>query len=202
MEKFTTFEGIAGSLLLDNIDTDMIIPKEYLKTITRAGLGKFAFAEMRYNLKDDSLIEDFVLNQAPFNKSSILISSKNFGCGSSREHAPWALGDFGLKVIIAESFADIFFNNCFKNGILPISLDKTTILELVKETQQGENLKIDLPNQEITTISGKKISFKVEEFKKECMINGWDDISLTLKDESSIKDFEEKQKQSQPWLWI
>ncbi len=199
MEKFNILEATAAPLELINIDTDMIIPKQFLKTIKRTGLGKNLFHEMRYDL-DGKEIADFILNADDHKNSKILVTGDNFGCGSSREHAPWALLDFGIKCIIAPSFADIFYNNCFKNGILPIKLDNDKVSELMKLAKQTDNnFVIDLPKQEIR--AGNKIyKFDLDSFRKECLIDGLDDIGLTLKKENRINQFELKNKQELPWL--
>ena len=202
MQKFTTLCGRAAPLPIMNVDTDMIIPKQYLKTIARTGLGKGLFSEMRYT-EDGGENPDFVLNRAPYRSASILIAGDNFGCGSSREHAPWALLDFGLKCIISTSFADIFYNNCFKNGMLPIVLSADDVDALFKEAEaeEGYKLNIDLSAQNITTPSGKSYKFDVDAFRKHCLLNGLDDIGLTMQHQDAIKAFEEKHKASQPWLF-
>ena len=191
MDKFTTVSSVAAPLPLINIDTDMIIPKQFLKTIKRSGLGKNLFDEMRYNQSGDK-IDDFVLNQEKYKNTNILVAGDNFGCGSSREHAPWALLDFGIKVIISTSFADIFFNNCFKNGILPIILPKKERDLLMDDAHKGSNsvLTINLENQEITRPDGSIIKFEVDKFKKKCLLDGLDDIELTMKKFEKIKSFE------------
>ena len=191
MDKFTTVSSVAAPLPLINIDTDMIIPKQFLKTIKRSGLGKNLFDEMRYNQSGDE-IDDFVLNQEKYKNTNILVAGDNFGCGSSREHAPWALLDFGIKVIISTSFADIFFNNCFKNGILPIILPKKERDLLMDDAHKGSNsvLTINLENQEITRPDGSIIKFEVDKFKKKCLLDGLDDIELTMKKFEKIKSFE------------
>ena len=201
MDKFETFTAIAAPMPLMNIDTDMIIPKQFLKTIKRSGLGVHAFDEMRYD-DDGNEIPDFVLNKPQYRDSQIIVAGDNFGCGSSREHAPWALADFGIKVVISTSFADIFFNNCFKNGMLPIVLPQEQMDLLMADAEKGENarLTIDLENQQITTTDGTAISFEVDAFKKHCLINGLDDIGLSLEKESSITAFEEAAAQSRPWV--
>jgi 3-isopropylmalate/(R)-2-methylmalate dehydratase small subunit len=201
MEKFTTLTGVAAPLPLINIDTDMIIPKQFLKTIKRTGLGRNLFDEMRYN-PDGSEIAGFVLNQPAYRQAKILVAGANFGCGSSREHAPWALADFGISCVIAASFADIFFNNSFKNGILPIILPQEQIDLLLEDAGKGANavLTIDLPNQTITRPDGQIIRFDVEPFRKHCLLNGLDDIGLTLQKQTQIDDFESRRKLSQPWL--
>jgi len=198
MEKFSTLKSIPAQMLLLNIDTDMIIPKQFLKTIKRTGLGKNLFYEMRYDEKGN-LIKDFVLNKKPFNQSKILLAGKNFGCGSSREHAPWALLDFGIKCIIAPSFADIFYNNCFKNGILPIILDEKNIQELVEYSKRETDIEIKIETQEILH-GNKKIKFDLDSFKKKCLTEGIDDIALSLEKLTNIQNYEDKTKVSKPWL--
>tara|TARA_A100001011_G_scaffold339082_1_gene370318 strand:- start:274 stop:882 length:609 start_codon:yes stop_codon:yes gene_type:complete len=198
MEKFSNLKSIPSYLSLQNIDTDMIIPKQFLKTIKRTGLGKSLFYEMRYN-ENGKIIEDFILNKEPYNKSRILLAGKNFGCGSSREHAPWALSDFGIKCVISSSFADIFYNNCFKNGILPIKIEEQAVVELSEYSKRKEEIEIDLENQEIKF--GNKIKkFEVDSFKKKCLIEGLDDIALSLEKISQIDNFEKKIKENSPWL--
>ncbi len=201
MQKFTTLTGIAAPLPLINVDTDMIIPKQFLKTIRRSGLGKNLFDEMRY-LEDGSENPDFVLNKPAYRSAEILIAGENFGCGSSREHAPWALLDFGIRCIIAPSFADIFYNNCFKNGILPIVLPQEQVDELMREAEKGENARmtVDLENQEITTSEGRAIRFDIDPFKKHCLLEGLDDIGLTMARIASITAYEEKMAQERPWV--
>ena len=201
MDKFTTLTGVAAPLDLINIDTDMIIPKQFLKTIKRTGLGKNLFDEMRYT-KEGAEIPDFVLNQPAYRKAQILVAGANFGCGSSREHAPWALLDFGIRCVIATSFADIFYNNSFKNGILPIILPQEQVDLLMDDAKRGSNavVTIDLEKQEITGPDGGKIHFDVEPFRKHCLLNGLDDIGLTLQKQSKIDSFESTRKLSQPWL--
>ena len=198
MEKFSNIKSIPSYLPLQNIDTDMIIPKQFLKTIKRTGLGKSLFYEMRYD-ENGKTIEDFILNKEPYNKSKILLAGKNFGCGSSREHAPWALSDFGIRCIISSSFADIFYNNCFKNGILPIMINEQVIIELAEYSKRKEEIEINLENQEIKY--GNKISkFDVDAFKKKCLIEGLDDIALSMEKISQIDSFEKKVKANRPWL--
>ena len=199
MEKFITITSVAAALPLVNIDTDMIIPKQFLKTIERTGLGKALFYEMRFDLNEKE-IPDFVLNKPEFSKAQILIARDNFGCGSSREHAPWALADFGIHSVIAPSFADIFYNNCFKNSILPITLPHNQVEELLEFAKSKDNnVTIDLPKQEVR--AGNKIySFEVDPFRKHCLIEGLDDIGLTLQKSSKILDFENNNKQITPWL--
>jgi 3-isopropylmalate/(R)-2-methylmalate dehydratase small subunit len=198
MEKFNTLKSIPAHMSLSNIDTDMIIPKQFLKTIKRTGLGKNLFYEMRYDEKEN-LIDDFILNKKPFNKSKILLAGKNFGCGSSREHAPWALLDFGIKCVIASSFADIFYNNCFKNGILPIILNEKKIHELAQYSKREQVIEIKIETQEIL-YGNKNIKFELDSFKKKCLIEGTDDIALSLEKSASIKNYENKIKDTKPWL--
>jgi len=200
MEKFTTITGNAAGLALINIDTDMIIPKQFLKTIQRTGLGKSLFYEMRFDLNEKE-IPDFILNKPAFRNSKILIALDNFGCGSSREHAPWALSDFGIKVIIAPSFADIFYNNCFKNSILPIILPSDQVKEILDlASKENNNFIVDLINQEIKT-ENKTYKFSIDSFKKHCLIEGLDDIGLTLQHQDLIKNYEQKRKEITPWLF-
>jgi 3-isopropylmalate/(R)-2-methylmalate dehydratase small subunit len=200
MEKFTSFSSVAAPLPLINIDTDMIIPKQFLKTIKRTGLGKNLFHEMRYDLGEKE-IADFVLNKPAYRQAKILIADENFGCGSSREHAPWALNDFGIRCIIAPSFADIFFNNCFKNGILPVILSKTQINELLEFANNHQNnLTVNLQKQEIST-DNKIYKFEVDAFRKNCLIEGLDDIGLTLQKSAQIDSFETSNRQLTPWLY-
>jgi 3-isopropylmalate/(R)-2-methylmalate dehydratase small subunit len=198
MEKFTKLKSIPSYLPLQNIDTDMIIPKQFLKTIKRTGLGKSLFYEMRYD-EQGNLIKDFTLNKDPYNKSKILLAGKNFGCGSSREHAPWALADFGIKCVISSSFADIFYNNCFKNGILPIKIDEQTVLELAEYSKRKEEIDVNLENQEIK-FGNKAIKFDIDAFKKKCLIEGLDDISLSMEKGNHIDNFEKKIGIDKPWL--
>ena len=198
MQKFTTLKSIPAYLPIVNIDTDMIIPKQFLKTIKRTGLGKNLFYEMRYDEKG-KVIKDFILNQNPFNNSKILIAGKNFGCGSSREHAPWALLDFGITCVISSSFADIFFSNCFKNGILPIILDDEKIKDLSEYANRKEEISVDL-NEEKIIYGNKEISFKVDTFKKKCLLEGLDDIALSLKKSEKIESFEKNLKIQKPWI--
>ncbi len=193
MKKFVTINGFAAPLDMINVDTDMIIPKQFLKTIKRSGLGKNLFHELRYDLKGN-VKNDFVLNWDPFKTASILIAGDNFGCGSSREHAPWSLLDFGIKCIIAPSFADIFYNNCFKNGLLPIKLDKKLVKELMKKASMEERIEVNLKNQIIKTEDKSEVAFDVDQFKKKCLLEGLDDIDLTLKKLKKIEDYELKLK--------
>ena len=198
MEKFSNLKSIPSYLSLQNIDTDMIIPKQFLKTIKRTGLGKSLFYEMRYD-ENGKIINDFILNKEPYNKSKILLAGKNFGCGSSREHAPWALSDFGIKCVISSSFADIFYNNCFKNGILPIRIDEKVILELAEYSKRKEEIEINLEKQEIK-YGNKVVKFEVDAFKKKCLIEGLDDIALSMEKISQIDNFEKKLIKDKPWL--
>ena len=198
MEKFKIIKGIPAHLPMINVDTDMIIPKQFLKTIKRTGLGKSLFFEMRYK-ENGNKNEEFVLNKEPYNNSSILLAGKNFGCGSSREHAPWALLDFGIKCVISPSFADIFYNNCFKNGILPIILDKKKTEELIQYSERKENIEINLTEQEIK-FGDKRIKFTIDPFKKECLLNGLDDIAISLEKSEKISSYENKLKKNKPWL--
>ncbi|MDB4110710.1 3-isopropylmalate dehydratase small subunit [Amylibacter sp.] len=201
MEKFTNVSGVAAPMPLVNIDTDMIIPKQFLKTIKRSGLGVNLFDEMRYN-QDGSEISEFVLNQAAYRNAEIIIAGENFGCGSSREHAPWALKDFGISVVISESFADIFYSNCFKNGILPIKLSKEAIEVLMDDASKGENARIsvDLEEQTVSATDGTIFKFEVDAFKKHCLLNGLDDIGLTYQKIEAVDQFEKKQAKITPWL--
>ncbi|MDI4666982.1 3-isopropylmalate dehydratase small subunit [Xanthobacter autotrophicus] len=201
MEKFTVLEGVAAPLKLVNVDTDMIIPKQYLKTIKRTGLGTGLFSEMRY--KDDgSDNPDFVLNQSAYKNAKILVAGDNFGCGSSREHAPWALLDFGIRCVISTSFADIFYNNCFKNGILPVVVSKEDLDKLFDDADRGANatLTIDLPAQEIRGPDGGVVKFEIDPFRKRCLIEGLDDIGLTLEKAPAIAAYETAKSAEQPWL--
>ncbi|MFW8594110.1 3-isopropylmalate dehydratase small subunit [Cribrihabitans neustonicus] len=201
MEKFTKLQGIAAPMPLVNIDTDMIIPKVFLKSIQRTGFGVNLFDEMRYN-RDGSEIPEFVLNKPQYRNAEILVAGDNFGCGSSREHAPWAIKDFGIKCVISTSFADIFFNNCFKNGILPIVLPQEQVDILMADAEKGANARmtVDLEAQEITTSDGIAIPFEVDAFKKHCLLNGLDDIGLTLEKAPAIKSYEDKLAQERPWV--
>jgi 3-isopropylmalate dehydratase len=198
--KFTVLKGIAAPLALANVDTDMIIPKQFLKTIKRTGLGNNLFHEIRYDLTTGAPKPEFVLNQEPYTHATILVARENFGCGSSREHAPWALNDFGIRCIIAPSFADIFFNNCFKNGMLPLILPPQQVEVLLGDAQNKQQLTVDLPNQKIVRSNGEEIPFQVEEFRKHCLVNGLDDIGLTMQKEAQIAEFEEKRSKTQFWL--
>ncbi|MFM7333613.1 MAG: 3-isopropylmalate dehydratase small subunit [Tabrizicola sp.] len=200
MDKFTTLTGVAAPMPLVNIDTDMIIPKQFLKTIQRSGLGKNLFDEMRY-APDGQEIPDFVLNQPAYRSAQIIVAGDNFGCGSSREHAPWALLDFGIRCVISTSFADIFYNNCFKNGILPVVLPPEAVAHLMDDARKGANARItvDLESQTVTASDGKTFSFEVDAFKKHCLLNGLDDIGLTLEKASAIDSFEKKNATLRPW---
>ena len=203
MEKFKTIKSNAIPLPMVNVDTDMIIPKQFLKTIKRTGLGKNLFYELRYD-ENDKEIKSFVLNQDEYKDSQILITGKNFGCGSSREHAPWSIADYGIKCIIASSYADIFYNNCFKNGILPIKLKDEEIEILLSAAENSLNFTIDLENQKISYIENntqKEMPFELDAAKKNCLLEGLDDIGMTLNKVSHISSFEEKQKSSNPWLY-
>ena len=199
MQKFKTIKSIPAYLPIVNIDTDMIIPKQFLKTIKRTGLGKNLFYEMRYNEKGTP-INDFILNISPFNNSKILIAGKNFGCGSSREHAPWALLDFGITCVISSSYADIFYNNCFKNGILPIVLPEAKIKELSEYSKRKEEIIVNLEEQKIT-FGNNEIEFEIDQFKKKCLIEGLDDIALSLEKNPKITEFEKKLSSSRPWIF-
>lgn len=211
MKKFTVHTGLVGPMDRANVDTDLIIPKQFLKSIKRTGFGPNAFDELRYldvgqPDQDNSgrpLNPDFALNEARYQGASILLTRKNFGCGSSREHAPWALEEFGFRAIIAPSFADIFFNNCCKNGVLPIVLSEDIVESLFQAmyAEEGYELTVDLPNQVVKTSTGESYPFELEEFRKYCLVNGFDDISLTLKDAELIKDYEAKRQQEKPWLY-
>ncbi|HYX01904.1 MAG TPA: 3-isopropylmalate dehydratase small subunit [Reyranella sp.] len=201
MEKFTTLSGVAAPLPMVNVDTDMIIPKNFLKTIKRTGLKEGLFYEMRWTA--DGQKKDFILDQPAYQNAKILVSGPNFGCGSSREHAPWALLDFGIRCIIAESFADIFYNNCFKNGVLPIKVPKEIIDKLLDDASRGSNavIEVDLEKQQIRGPDGGTVHFDIDPFRKHCLLNGLDDIGLTMEKQSDIDDFETRQKDSQPWLY-
>ena len=198
MEKFNNLRSIPSYLSLQNIDTDMIIPKQFLKTIKRTGLGKSLFYEMRYD-ENGKRNEDFILNREPYDKSKILLAGKNFGCGSSREHAPWALSDFGIKCVISASFADIFYNNCFKNGILPIKIDDNIVIELSEYSNRKEEIEISLEKQEIK-YGNKVANFELDPFKKKCLMEGLDDIALSMEKISSIDDYEKKLQSTKPWV--
>ena len=198
MKKFNILKGVPANLPMINVDTDMIIPKQFLKTIKRTGLGKSLFFEMRYN-ENGKKIEEFVLNKEPYNSSSILLVGKNFGCGSSREHAPWALLDFGIKCVIGVSFAEIFYNNCFKNGMLPIILDEKKIDELVQYSIRKESIEINLTEQEIV-FGNKRTKFEIDSFKKKCLLNGLDDIALSLEKSEKISSYENELKKNKPWI--
>ncbi|MBM3509730.1 MAG: 3-isopropylmalate dehydratase small subunit [Alphaproteobacteria bacterium] len=202
MQKFSTLRAVAAPLPMVNVDTDRIIPKQFLKTIKRTGLGRALFFEMRFDAQGKERPE-FVLNREPYRKAQILIAGENFGCGSSREHAPWALLDFGIRCVIAPSFADIFFNNCFKNGILPIVQPKAVVEKLLDAAGRGANaiVTVDLEKQEITGPDGGRVTFEVDPFRKHCLLNGLDDIGLTLEKEAKIAAFESKQRREQPWLY-
>ncbi|MEC9345721.1 MAG: 3-isopropylmalate dehydratase small subunit [Pseudomonadota bacterium] len=199
MQKFDRLKAIAAPLKINNIDTDMLIPKQFLKTIKRTGLGKNLFDEMRYR-EDGTEIAGFVLNRDPWRKAEILVAGDNFGCGSSREHAPWALLDFGIRCVIAESFADIFYNNCSKNGILAVPLPKDAIEYLLSDAAEGLEIEVDLASQEVRASNGKVFRFEIDPFRKHCLLNGLDDIGLTMQSVASIDSFEAKQKVSAPWL--
>ena len=211
MRAFTQHQGIVAPLDLANVDTDMIIPKQFLKSIKRTGFGKNLFDELRYQDEGQPdqectgrpLREDFVLNLPQFSGASVLLARRNFGCGSSREHAPWALDDYGFRVVIAPSFADIFFNNCFKNGLLPIQLSEEQVEQLFQEVNQasGYSLSIDLEEQVVVTPSGSRFSFEVDAFRKHCLLNGLDDIGLTLQDQDAIKSYEAERQKTAPWLF-
>ena len=198
MEKFNNLRSIPSYLSLQNIDTDMIIPKQFLKTIKRTGLGKSLFYEMRYD-ENGKRNDNFILNREPYDKSKILLAGKNFGCGSSREHAPWALSDFGIKCVISASFADIFYNNCFKNGILPIKIDDKIVIELAEYSNRKEEIEISLEKQEIK-YGNKVTNFELDPFKKKCLMEGLDDIALSMEKISSIDDYEKKIQSTKPWV--
>ena len=198
MEKFKTLNSIPAILNISNVDTDMIIPKQFLKTIKRTGLGKSLFYELRFD-ENNTKTGNFILDTEPYKNSKILITGKNFGCGSSREHAPWALLDFGIRSVISESFADIFYNNCFKNGILPITLTKSEIDEISEYSKRKEEIEIDLSEEKIK-FGNKEIKFKIEKFKKKCLIEGLDDIAISLKKSEQIQIYENKIKNSKPWI--
>ena len=198
MEKFKTLKSIPAILNISNVDTDMIIPKQFLKTIKRTGLGKSLFYELRFD-ENNKKTGDFILDTEPYKDSKILIAGKNFGCGSSREHAPWALLDFGIRSVISESFADIFYNNCFKNGILPITLSQNEIDEIAEYSKRKEEIEIDLSEEKIK-FGNKELKFKIEKFKKKCLIEGLDDIAISLKKSKQIETYENKIKSSKPWI--
>lgn len=201
MQKFETLTGVAAPLEIDNIDTDMIIPKQYLKTIKRTGLGAGLFSELRYN-DDGSENPDFVLNKPAYRQAKIIVAGDNFGCGSSREHAPWALLDYGIRCVISTDFADIFYNNCFKNGILPVKVSPEDLEKLMDDARRGANatLTVDLPNQEIRGPDGGVVKFELDPFRKHCLLEGLDDIGLTLVEAPAIDKYESKAKAAQPWL--
>ena len=201
MDKFTTLTGIAAPMPLVNIDTDMIIPKQFLKTIQRSGLGINLFDELRYDREGNEL-PDFVLNQPAYRQAEIIVAGDNFGCGSSREHAPWALLDFGIRCVISTSFADIFFNNCFKNGILPVVLPQEAVDQLMDDARKGANARmtVDLENQTVTTSDGVSFAFEVDPFRKHCLLNGLDDIGLTMEKAPVIESFEAQMAQARPWI--
>ncbi|RMC33315.1 3-isopropylmalate dehydratase small subunit [Paracoccus alkanivorans] len=201
MDKFITLTGIAAPMPLVNIDTDMIIPKQFLKTIKRSGLGVNLFDEMRYD-RDGNELPDFVLNQPAYRDAQILVAGDNFGCGSSREHAPWALLDFGIRCVISTSFADIFFNNCFKNGILPITLPQEAVDVLMDDARKGANARmtVDLENQTVSTSDGQEFHFEIDQFRKHCLLNGLDDIGLTMEKAESIDSYEAQMEQARPWV--
>ena len=199
MKKFSSIKSIPAYLPIVNIDTDMIIPKQFLKTIKRTGLGKNLFFEMRYD-QSGKEINDFILNNSPYDNSKILIAGKNFGCGSSREHAPWALLDFGITCVISSSYADIFYNNCFKNGILPITISEDQIKEISEYSKRKEEISVNLPEQTIN-FGNKEIKFEIDQFKKKCLIEGLDDIALSLEKSDKIISYEDKIKTSKPWIF-
>ena len=200
MQKFDTLKGPAAPLNMVNVDTDAIIPKQFLKTIERTGLGKFLFNDLRFT-PDGAEKPDFVLNKPAYRHAQILVAGENFGCGSSREHAPWSLLDFGIRCVIAPSYADIFYNNCFKNGILPLVLPKEQVEELMKDAEAGLELTIELQKQTVTGGNRKEYKFDIDPFRKKCLLNGLDDIGLTLEKEKTISTFEDAQKKTQPWLY-
>jgi 3-isopropylmalate/(R)-2-methylmalate dehydratase small subunit len=199
MNKFISIKSVPAYLPIVNIDTDMIIPKQFLKTIKRTGLGKNLFFEMRYD-QNGKEIDDFILNNSPYNNSKILIAGKNFGCGSSREHAPWALMDFGITCVISSSYADIFYNNCFKNGILPITISEDQIKEISEYSNRKEEISVNLPDQTIS-FGNKEIKFEIDQFKKKCLIEGLDDIALSLEKSEKIVSYENKIKEAKPWIF-
>ena len=198
MEKFNILKSVPANLPMMNVDTDMIIPKQFLKTIKRSGLGKSLFFEMRFD-EQGRKVDNFVLNKEPYNKSSILLAGKNFGCGSSREHAPWALLDFGIKCVISPSFADIFYNNCFKNGMLPIVLGQKQLKKLIEYSEKKEAVEINLSEQKIK-LGNKIISFEIDAFKKKCLLDGLDDIALSLEQSEKISSFENELEKNKPWI--
>ena len=200
MEKFAILSGIGAPLPMDDVDTDKIIPARFLRTIKRSGLGRNLFNDLRYD-SGGAEIADFVLNRAPYREAKFIVAGKNFGCGSSREHAPWALLDFGIRCVIAPSFADIFHNNCYKNGVLPLALDEADVGLLMAACERGETLTADLPNQRITGAAGGVIDFDIDPFRKHCLVNGLDDIDLTLESSDAIARFEDRQRAAQPWLY-
>ncbi len=200
MEKFDKLAAVAAPIKLANVDTDMIIPKQHLKTIKRTGLGKYLFDEMRFTPEGEERPE-FVLNRAPYRDAEILVAGDNFGCGSSREHAPWALLDFGIRCVLSTGFADIFYNNCFKNGILPVKLDRSAIDYLMHDAEEGLEIAIDLENQTVTGSNGKVFEFEVDSFRKQCLLNGLDEVELTMRQGARIDDFETRQRFQQPWLY-
>ena len=199
MQKFNKLKSIPAYLPIVNVDTDMIIPKQFLKTIKRTGLGKNLFFEMRYD-QSGKEIDDFILNNSPYNNSKILIAGKNFGCGSSREHAPWALMDFGITCVISSSYADIFYNNCFKNGILPITISEDQIKEISEYSKRKEEIYVNLPEQ-VISFGNKEIKFEIDQFKKKCLIEGLDDIALSLEKSEKIVSYENKIKEAKPWIF-
>jgi 3-isopropylmalate/(R)-2-methylmalate dehydratase small subunit len=201
MQPFTMLTGVAAPLPMINVDTDMIIPKQFLKTIKRSGLGVSLFFDMRYHPESGRELPDFVLNRPPYRDARILVAGNNFGCGSSREHAPWALLDFGIRCLIAPSFADIFYNNCFKNGVLPIGLPAPQVDTLLADAEQAATLTVDLPAQQIRRPGGDAIAFDMDPFRKHCLLNGLDDIGLTLQKAASIDTFETAHRSRQPWLF-
>ncbi|MEE2694589.1 MAG: 3-isopropylmalate dehydratase small subunit [Pseudomonadota bacterium] len=201
MKPFTSLDGVAAPLRMINLDTDRIIPKQFLKTIKRTGLGKFLFNDLRFDMSGNE-IEGFVLNKPAYRNASILVAGRNFGCGSSREHAPWALMDFGIQCVIAPSFADIFYNNCFKNGVLPITLPEEEVEQLLDSAEDGANavFSVDLVTQTVTSARGVSFGFEIDEFRKHCLINGLDDIGLTMEKTKKIDSFEEQRSNTRPWL--
>ena len=200
MQQFDKLKGVAAPLKIANVDTDMIIPKQFLKTIKRTGLGKNLFDEMRFTPEGDEL-PDFVLNRAPYRDAKILVAGDNFGCGSSREHAPWALLDFGIRAVISTSFADIFYNNCFKNGILPVQLAREAVDYLMHDAEQGLEVAIDLANQTVTGSNGKVFEFEIDPFRKHCLLSGLDEVGLTMERGVAIQTFEAGQREQLPWLY-